>query len=137
MAGSKSDYLENALLNGVLGGPAFSLPATVYLILSTAAYSDAASGASCAEVTGTNYARVAVTNNATNWPNASGGSKSNATTIPFPTAGSAWGTILSFYIADASSGGNILYGADLVTSRAIDSGDTASFAIAAITVSES
>ena len=137
MAGSKSDYLESALLNGVLGGPQFTLPGTVYIALSTAAYSDAASGASMSEVTGGSYARVAVTNNATNFPAASGGTKSNGNVFTFPTASANWGTILSFYIVDASSGGNVLYGADLVTSRSIDNGDTASFAVAAITVSES
>lgn len=137
MAGSKSDYLESALLNGVLGGPQFTLPVTVYIALSTAAYSDAASGASMSEVSGGSYARVAVTNNSTNWPAASAGSKSNATVFTFPTASQNWGTVLSFYIVDASSGGNVLYGADLVTSRAIDTGDTASFAVGAITVTES
>jgi len=136
MAGSKTDYLESAILNGVLGGPAFSLPTTVYIALSTAVYSDAATGTSMSEVTGGSYARVAVTNNTTNWPSASGGSKSNATVFTFPTASAAWGTVQSFYIIDAASTGNTLYGADLVTARAIDTGDTASFAIGSITVSE-
>ena len=67
----------------------------------------------------------------------SGGSKSNATVFTFPTASANWGTVLSFYIVDAASGGNVLYGADLVTSRAIDTGDTASFAVGAIVVTES
>lgn len=137
MPGSKSDYLENALLNGVLGGPQFTLPPTVYIALSTAAYSDAATGASMTEVAGNAYARVAVTNNATNWPAGSGGSKSNGTVFTFPAATASWGTVTSFYICDAASGGNVLYGADLTTPRAIAGGDTASFASGAITVTES
>jgi len=137
MAGSKSDYLENALLDGVLGGSAFSLPATVYLSLSTAVYSDAATGASHTEVSGGSYARVAVTNNATNWPAASGGSKSSGAIFTFPTASAGWGTAQSFYIVDAASNGNILYGADLTAPRTILNGDTASFASGAITVTES
>jgi hypothetical protein len=137
MAGSKSDYLENALLNGVLGGSAFSLPATVYLSLSTAAYSDAATGASQTEVSGGSYARVAVTNNNTNWPAASGGSKSSGAVFTFPTASAGWGTVQSFYINDAASNGNVLYGADLTANRTILNGDTASFASGAITVTES
>lgn len=136
MAGSKSDYLENKALDTVLGGPQYTLPSTVYIALSTAAYSDAATGSSMTEVTGGAYSRVAVTNNTTNWPGASGGSKSNGTVFTFPTATADWGTIVSFYIVDASSSGNNLYGADLTTSRVIASGDTASFAVGAITIVE-
>jgi hypothetical protein len=137
MAGSKTDYLENAVLNGVLGGPQYTLPATVYIALSTAAYSDAATGSAMTEVAGNAYARIAVTNNATNWPLASGGSKSNGVVLTFPAATGTWGTITSFYICDATSAGNALYGGDLTTARSVLTGDTASFAQSAITVTES
>lgn len=137
MAGSKSDYLENAMLDGVLGGPAFTLPTTVYVALSTAAYSDAATGAAMTEVAGNGYARVAVTNNATNWPGASSGSKSNGVSFTFPAAtGAGWGTVTAFYICDALSGGNVLYGGDLTIARSVSGGDTASFAVGAITITE-
>lgn len=142
MAGSKSDYLEAAILNYILGGVAFTPPTNtnpVYVALSTAAYSDAATGASMSEVTGGSYARVAVTNNTTNWPNATGTSpatKSNGTAITFTAATASWGTVTSFYICDALSGGNVYYGGDLTTAKAIGSGDTATFAAAAITITE-
>lgn len=136
MAGSKSNYLENKVLDGVLGGPAFTLPTTVHVALSSAAYSETATGAAMNELTGTGYARVALTNNATNWPAAVNGSKSNGTSITFPTAGSAWGTAVTFYIVDASTGGNVLYGGDMATGRTISSGDTASFAVGALTITE-
>jgi hypothetical protein len=143
MSGSKSDYLEAALLNLVLGGTAWSAPATTYIALSTAAYSDAATGGAMTEVstTGTGYARVALTNNATNWPSATGTSpttKNNGTVITFPTATGSWGTVTSFYIVDAASAGNVLYGGDLGTAKTIASGDTASFATSpvGITITE-
>lgn len=137
MAGSKTNYLENALLDAVLGGPAFSLPPTVYIALSTAAYADTATGASMSEVaSGTGYTRVAITNNATNWPAASGGVKANANAITFPVATAPWGTVQSFYICDAASGGNTLYGGDLATSRSVQSGDTTAFAVGALTITE-
>jgi len=141
MAGSKSDYLEKVVLNLVLGGAAYTSPATVYVALSTAAYSDAATGSAMTEVSssGTNYGRVAVTNNSTNWPNATGTNpavKQNATAITFPTASAAWGTVLSFYICDASSGGNVLYGGDLSASKVVGSGDTATFSVGAMTITE-
>lgn len=136
MAGSKSNYLENEILNHVLGGPPFTTPGTVYLALSTSAYTDSATGSSMSEVTGGGYARVAVTNDATNWPNATGGQKDNGEVFTFPAATGNWGTVQSFYIVDASSGGNVLYGADLTVSRTIASGDTASFAVGAIVITE-
>lgn len=141
MAGSKSDYLEAAILNYLLGGVALTSPGTLYVALSTAAYSDAATGSSMTEVSAssTGYARVAVTNNATNWPAATGSSpatKQNGTAITFPTATASWGTITSFYIVDAASGGNVLYGGDLTATKSIAAGDTATFAAASITVTE-
>lgn len=138
MAGSKSNYLENKLLDGVLGGPAFSLPATVHVALSTAAYSDAATGAALTEVSssGTGYTRVAVTNNATNWPAAANGVKQNGVAVTFPLATAAWGSVVSFYICDAATNGNVLYGGDLATARSVASGDTASFGVGTIVITE-
>lgn len=142
MAGSKSDYLEKIVLDLVLGAVAYTAPTTVYVALSTGAYSDAATGASMTEVSssGTAYARVALTNNTTNWPVATGTSpatKTNGTAITFPTATGSWGTVASFYIVDASTNGNILYGGDLSLSKAIGIGDTATFAATTgITVTE-
>jgi hypothetical protein len=140
VAGSKSDYLEKIILDLVLGASAYSAPGTVYIALSTAAYSDAATGSSMTEVSGGSYVRLAVTNNSTNWPAASGTSpatKTNGTAFTFVTATGSWGTVASFYIVDASTAGNVLYGGDLSVSKAIASGDTATFASSTgITVTE-
>lgn len=136
MAGSKVAYLENKALDTVLGGPQFTLPSSFYIALSTAAFSASATTVP-SEVSGTNYARYTGTNNSTNWPNASSGAKANGAVFTFAVAGSGgWGTVTSFYICDALTVGNLLYGADLTTSRTINSGDTASFAIGAITLTE-
>lgn len=138
MAGSKSNYLEQKLLDLVLGGSTYSPAATVYVALSSAAYSDTATGASFSEITTGGAARVAVTNNATNWPAANSSSqKSNAGTITFPTATGTWPTAQSFYILDgASTSANVLYGGDLATPRTLSAGDTASFAAGAIVITE-
>lgn len=82
MAGSFSNYLENALLDHALGGGNYTRPATVYIALFTVAPSDAGGGT---EVSGNNYSRAAVTNDATNFPAASGGAKSNGVAITFAT----------------------------------------------------
>lgn len=134
MAGSFSDYLEAKVLNEVFGATAFAAPGTLYVALFTAAPSDSGGGT---EVTGGSYARIAVTNNTTNWPNATGTSptsKSNGTVITFPTATANWGTVVAFGIFDASSGGNLLVWADLNANRTVNSGDTTSFAVSALTI---
>ncbi len=140
MAGSKSDYLEAKLLDHVLGNTAYSAPATVYVALYTVAPTDAAGGTEVSTSGGSLYARVAVTNNTTNWPNATGTTptaKSNGTTITFPTAGgSGWGTVVAVGIFDASTSGNLLYWATLNVNKVVSSGDTASFAASAITITE-
>lgn len=138
MAGSKSDFLEAAILDYVLGGVSFTVPGTLYIALSTAIYSDATTGSSIAEIasSGTGYARVAVTNNTTNWPAASGSTKSNGTAFTFPTATADWGTVQSFYILSAASAGNCLYGGDLTLAKTITNGDTATFAGGSISIIE-
>lgn len=140
MAGSKSDYTEKIVLDMLLGGVAFTPPDHMYLALSTAVYSDAATGSSMNEVSGANgYGRFGLANNTTNWPVATGNSpstKTNGMAFTFAAATASWGTILSFYIVDQPSGGNVLYGGDLTTSKQILTGDTATFSQGAITVTE-
>lgn len=139
MPGSKSDYLEKQILDLVLGDGAFTKPGTVYLALSTAAFSEAATGSAMTEVAGGAYTRVAVTNNLANFPDATGtgpASKTTGTVITFPTASASWGSVTAFYILDAAAAGNVLYGGDLATPKTVAAGDTASFAAGAITITE-
>lgn len=132
MAGSFSDFLELELLDHVFGNAAYSAPATLHVALFTAAPSDTGGGT---EVSGNAYARAAVPNNATNFPAASAGSKSNGTAITFPQATPAgWGVVTALGIFDAASGGNLLAWADLAASKTVDPLDTVSFAIGALTI---
>ena len=139
MAGSKTDWFEKALLDNLFGGTSLTVPGTWYVALSTAAYSDAATGASMSEVTGGGYARAAATNNSTNFPAATGTSPATKTTgaaITFPAATAGWGTVTSFYLCDALTSGNAWYGGDLSASKTIQTGDTASFASGQLSVTE-
>lgn len=135
MAGSKSDYMENKVLD-IVGGVTFTSPATVWIGLWTAALSDTSTGATAGEVSGGTYSRASVTNNATNWPAASGGSKSNGTDIVFPQATAGWGTITHAAILDASTNGNILYWWDLTASRVVNTNDIFKFLAGSITLTE-
>lgn len=131
---SKSDYLENKVLDHVLGGGDFARPATVYVGYFIAAPTDAGGGT---EPAGGSYARAAVTNNSTNFPAAVGGVKSNGTVINFAQATSAQGTAVAVGVWDALSGGNLLFWAMLTTPKTIQSGDTPNFSIGALQFTES
>jgi len=136
MASGKSDYLEVALLNHLFGSVAYTVPGTYHFALFTSAPNDAGGGTEV-NTSGTGYARVAVTNNTTNFPTIISGSKSNGTAINFPLCGpTAWGTITAFGIYDASTAGNLLFWGDLTTPRSVLNGDTPRFAVGALVITE-
>lgn len=137
MAGSKSTYLENAILDHILGGVIWTPPSIIYVALSSATYNEAASGSAFSEITGAGATRVAVSNDTTAWPSSGTTSqKTNGVTITFPAATNTWPEALSFYLLDSLSGGNILYGGDLLTPRTLQPGDTASFGPGSLTIIE-
>jgi hypothetical protein len=126
-----SDYLENKVLNHLLGATTYTPPATVYFALYTAAPSDAGGGT---EVSGGAYTRVAVTNNATNWPSASFGIKRNSAVISFPEATATWGEIVAIGILDAATAGNLLFWTT-ITSRTVVQGDIPRFNAQGVSIS--
>ncbi len=136
---SKSNLLEDGLLNHVFRGVAFpTLGASVHIGLLTAAPSDAGGGT---EVTGGAYARVAVTRAAGSFAapadNAGSQRTSNSAAITFPSPTANWGTVTHFGIYDAGTAGNLLYWGTLGTARTINNLDVApSFAIGTLTVEE-
>lgn len=121
-----SNYLGNLLLDAVLGDTPYNAPNTVYLALFTAAPTPSTGGT---EVTGGSYGRVAITNDATNFPAASGKTKSNGVAAVFPTASVSWGTVAAVALMDASTAGNILIYAPLSAPRVVNIGDAPSFGI--------
>lgn len=133
MAGSKSNYLEEKMLDHVLGGPNYTRPGTVYVALFTTAPNDSGGGV---EVSGGSYARVAVANNETNWPQATSSTKTNGTDIVFPTATAAQGEVVAFGIFDAAVAGNLLYWGTLDTSKVVDTDDTPIIRAGDLTITE-
>jgi hypothetical protein len=126
-----SDYQEKRTLDNVFGAVAATPAATYYISLHTANSGQA--GAS--EVASANaYARVAVANNTTNFPNSTGSpaSKSNGAAVAFPTPTGSWGTATYFGIWDATSAGNFVAGGVLTTPQAIGLNNTVSFAAGAL-----
>ena len=116
-----SDYLENEILDHILGTGAYTMPTTVYVGLSTASFNDDNSGT---ELTGNNYAREAATFTA-----AASGTTSNSAAVEFNAATGSWGTVSHFGLFDAVSGGNLLIHGALTASKVIASGDILKIAI--------
>jgi len=136
---SFTQTLERALLDLVWGGSAYSPAASLYIGLSTTTINNDGTGIT-EPSGGAGYARVEVTNDATEWPQATSGGpaiKQNANEIQFPTASGSWGTVTYFFIAtDPSStlAADIIAFGELDVPRAIENNDTASFAAGAITI---
>ena len=121
-----SNYLENALINGTLRNTTYTAPTTVYLALYTSDPTDADTGT---EVSGTSYARQAVTFGAP-----SNGATTNSAAIEFPQAGGSWGTVAYIGIRDASTAGNLLYHSPLDASKTIATGDVFRIAAGSLSV---
>lgn len=129
----KSDYCKNLVLDRVLGVGTLTPPATFYLALFTAAPTDAGGGT---EVATASYARVAITNNAVNFPAAVSGAKVLATQADFPQATENWGTIEAVALFDAAAAGNMWYWASTNVAQAVLTGDVARFLAGSITFTE-
>jgi hypothetical protein len=122
-----SNYLENALINATLRNTTYTSPTTVYAGLFTTDPTDAGSGS---EVSGSGYARKAITFAAPS----NGVTTNSAAACEFDQATGSWGTITHFGIFDALTTGNLLYHGALTTSKTIASGDVFKFATSSVTV---
>lgn len=122
---SFSDYLEDVLLDHIVGKTSYAMP-TAYAALDDTGISDSNTGTTISEPVGNGYARVATAG--ADWNASSAGSISNVNDITFPEASGSWGTILDFCLCDASSDGNLLAWGVLSASKAVGDGDTVKFA---------
>ena len=123
---AKSYYLDNAMLNTVLLGVAYTSPSQILVGLFTASPGPGGGGS---EVTGGGYARTAAT-----FASPSNGLLTNNASITFPQATAAWGTIVAFALFDNS--GNLLWYGNLTASKTINTGDQLTFAAGGLTVTE-
>ena len=122
MAGFFTNYSNNKVLDLFFGAVSFTPPPTLYIGL---AQNSANKNGLATEPTGGGYSRVVLANTSANLPTANAGTKSNAVVISFPAPTADWGNVQSLFIADASTGGNILAMADLATPKTITNGSPA------------
>jgi len=134
MPGSKSDVYEVDVLKATTGQATSILSTTVfanvYVALFTVDPTDAGGGT---EVTGGSYARV---DSKGKWGAPAAGSVTTNAVVTFPTASANWGTVSSFALFTAVTGGNMTMWGTLTASKAVNNGDTASFAAGALTLTE-
>ena len=135
MAGSKSNYLENKVLDHNVGETTFNKP-TTYLALCTADPTDAGTGSNMSEVADSgSYARKAT---AGLWAAASSGAISNDTAVTFIKATGSWGTITHWALVDSGThgAGNVIYHGSLTVSQAVVSGNTVQVPIGDLDITE-
>lgn len=122
----------NSLAGSLLGRSAYTAPATLYAAAIVGATNALTDGT---EATGGSYARVAVTNNTTNFPAPTNGIVTSAAPITWPTSTAAWGSVTAVRFFDAASGGNLVAGALLSPAVTVDaSGITMSIAAGDLTL---
>lgn len=98
-----TSYAVGKILDAVFGGAALGAPATWYLKLTSGGV----------ELAGDGYARLAVTNNAANWPATASRLKQLATLAQFVAATGPWSSVDGFAINDAAAAGNDWIAGDL------------------------
>lgn len=123
-----SDFLENALLDHVLGGDAYTQPASVHLALFSAAPNDAGGGT---ELSGNGYAREEVSFAAAH---ATNGTAANDTAVEFAADGADWDEVTHIGLFDAATDGNLLFHGAITTPRTVTDQGTLTFAIGDIVV---
>lgn len=119
MASGNSDDYESILLNHEFGGASLGNPSTWYLGLYTTEPTDSSAGV---EVSGGAYARLAITNNTTNFPTTTTNEKNLGLSVAFPEATSGWGSITAFGLFVASTGGTPRFWGT-ITPQVINTGD--------------
>lgn len=131
-----SDVQANNGLDVRFNGAASNAPATAYLALCTTAPTTN-TGTGLVEMTGSGYARVAATKNATNWPLAASRAISNGVAFTWPTSTGYNGSVVGVARFDAATSGTYLDYFDLTPDRAIASGDTPTAAVGSLTATSS
>ena len=129
-----SDFLENKVLDHVLGNSTYTPAGTLYIGLfdnvSTATAVNLEAGTITDEISGSGYARKAIAFDAS----VDGTSESTAT-VTFDPATGDWGTVTHLAIMDALTTGNVLFWGPLTVSKLIETGDTMQFVANNVTIS--
>lgn len=131
-----SNALETELINLLLRNTAYTPEASLFVGLFA---TDPGESGIVGELSGTDYARVEITNNSaafTSVVTSTGMIRQNAAAITFPEAGAAWGTARYWAVYDSALGGtdNMLVRGTFSTAQVISLGDTPVIAAGAMQI---
>ena len=140
-----TNYFSKAILDQAFRGTAYTFPTTMYVGLGLNTGTPDGSGADGRTGfnepgSGLGYARFTYANNTTNWPAATGttnATKSNSVAITFgPNTTTNWGTVAYWGLFDGGTlgAGNLCIYGSLTLAKAVNIGDSPSFAIGALTI---
>lgn len=135
MASGICEAWRHDILEELFGAAALAAPGTLYFGLCTACDED---GTVVGEPSGNGYERKSITNDGSLWGAASAGVVANVAAITFAAAsGGDWGALDTWFIANhaTNDGAAIIVYGPLTVEKTITDGDTASFAIGALTIS--
>ena len=131
MAGTFSDFVENAVVDQVCGVAAYTFVTQAYLTLFTV-NPNFETGAGGTEAAGGGFVRKAINFDASS----GGGTQSDGAIVWTVGTDIAAGTYTGWAVYDAAAAGNMLFGDALTPSKVLtSSGDTLTFADTAIQVS--
>ena len=132
---SITEYANQRWLDKGFGAVNYTPPATMYMALSTTTVTG--SGTNLTEPASGSYARVAITNDKTEFSSASSGSLTNLNAITFPESSGSWGTITYVALTDASGVGlgNVWYYEALPVSKVVQDNTTVEFSASALSIS--
>lgn len=122
MTGFQTYALAAELLDLVFGASPGVSRSTLYFALFTQSPSAGGLGGG-QEVLGGSYARVPISNNLTNFPAATTGSKVLTIPVTWPKATGAWGTVEAIGVFDSLNGGMLMFYVP-VAPKVVDIDDT-------------
>lgn len=134
---SKSNYLEQKVIEHVSGIASYTSPTNFYVALFTTDPTDAGSGSEVAALDDANYARVVMTGSPEWQHNGDNSAIENINAVTFPAAavGSNY-NVTHFAIFDALTAGNMLWHAPLYVTKNVTDGVQINFAAGDIVISE-
>jgi len=141
MAGGKSLYLIDALLKHVFKGTGYTMPANLYLALTTSAPAANSTGGTIVEATYTGYARKQILTSDMGAPvvSSSPGTIANTSSLVFANCTAGSSNINGFAVCDSAGTGtgNVLYWGTISPAKTIDtSNQPATVGVGALVVSE-
>lgn len=130
MSSGLSQYAEKKIMDLLFGGTAYSVPGSYFAALLV--------GDTEVSTVDTNYSRVEITNDNSNFPDDTEGdpyTKVLSIELDFPTPSDAWGTPDNVRLYDSLSGGNEIAKADITSPTAIGANQIVFFAADALSFS--